>query len=788
MSLGRFFPWLWAVVVASVVAHNAYLWWGQRLTADTDILALLPLEQRDPALQRAFTHMVDATQQRLIVLIGAADEADARRAADAYSEVLAPHGNLIQSAGRITDQSGSDWLASFEGRRLTLMTPQDEASLRSQPQQFWTDVALAKLYSPFTGPRLTAWQDDPFGLFANWIQARAQETPVRPRAGRLFVSDGQRDYIVLPFALQVPVFSVAGQQAVISLLEQARQAAYRVVPKAEVIQAGVILHAAVAGQQAHLEISIIGIGSLAGVVLLTWVTFRSFKPIVLITVSIAIGFLGALSISSLLFNGIHIITLVFGASLIGVAEDYGIYFLCKRSGANDRVGSWQLLRRILPALLLTLATSVIGYMGLVLTPFPGLHQMAVFSIIGLIFAWLTVVFWFPTLVHASTLRNQNLLNRYGRWLTRWPLFYYDRRSFLPVASFAGLAVLGWLRLDIQDDIRSLQNSPKNLIDDQLKINKLLDLPAPGQFYLLRGATAETVLQREEILKQRLDRLIDNRQIGGYHAISNWVPSARLQAARRELIGQSVLAENGALVTLAGSLGEDRGWVTATRARLLGASATIVPEDFLKIPASEPWRYLWIGKVANDGYAAIVTLRGVTKDSLPALERAGDGIEGVHWVDKVGEITAILAAYRRYMSWVLLFSYLAVYGLLYFRYRHDSWRVLAPTVLATIVTLTLLGIAGQGLNLFHVLGLMLLLGIGVDYGIFFQEPNSQHDDAAWLAAGLSALSTMLSFGLLGLSRTPPLQAFGLTMAIGIAAVTLLVPCFRKGQSDELMPGI
>ena len=92
--------------------------------------------------------------------------------------------------------------------------------------------------------------------------------------------------------------------------------------------------------------------------------------------------------------------------------------------------------------------------------------------------------------------------------------------------------------------------------------------------------------------------------------------------------------------------------------------------------------------------------------MPALERAGDGIEGVHWVDKVGEITAILAAYRRYMSWVLLFSYLAVYGLLYFRYRHDSWRVLAPTVLATIVTLTLLGIAGQGLNLFHVLGLML----------------------------------------------------------------------------------
>jgi predicted exporter len=158
------------------------------------------------------------------------------------------------------------------------------------------------------------------------------------------------------------------------------------------------------------------------------------------------------------------------------------------------------------------------------------------------------------------------------------------------------------------------------------------------------------------------------------------------------------------------------------------------------------------------------------------------------VDKVGEISGILAAYRRYMSWVLLFSYLAVYGLLYVRYRQHSWRVLAPTALATIVTLALLGIAGQGLQLFHVLGLMLLLSIGVDYGIFFQEPNSHRDDAAWLAAGLSALSTMLSFGLLGLSRTPPLQAFGLTMAIGVAAVTLLVPCFRPGPWGEEMSGI
>jgi predicted exporter len=783
LSLSKLFAWLWAAVVAGLLAHNAYLWLGQRFAIETDILALLPAERRDAVLQRAFTHMVDATQQRLMVLVGADDWMDALRAADAYAAVLAPHADLIRSDERITDQAASDWLASFQRRRLSLMTSRDEATLRDQPGQFWADLALTKLYSPFSGLKLTAWRDDPFGLFANWIQARAEETPVRPRDGRLSVKDGQRDYIVMPFTLRVPAFSVAGQQAVISVLEQARQATSKVAPTVEVIQAGVILHAAAAAEQARREMSIISIGSLAGVVLLTWVTFHSLKPIVLITLAIIIGFLGALSISSMLFNGIHIITFVFGASLIGVAEDYGIYFLCKRSGAQDRLDSRQLLRHILPALLLTLVTSVIGYMGLVLTPFPGLHQMAVFSVIGLIFSWLTVVLWFPTLVHASTLKSQNLMARYGSQLTRWPSFHFERRPLLTAVSFAGLALLAWACLDVQDDIRLLQNSPKKLIDDQLKVGKLLDLPAPAQFYLLRGDSAETVLQREEMLKQRLDPLIDDRQISGYHAISNWVPSTRLQVARRQLIEQSLLDQNGALRALAIKLGEDGSWVASIRAQWLGASASLLPEDFLSTPASEPWRYLWLGKAGNE-YAAIVALRGVTKDSLPPLQRAGSGIEGVQWVDKVGEISAVLADYRRYMSWVLLLSYVAVYGLLSLRYGHDSWRVLAPTVVASIVTLTLLGVTGQGLQLFHVLGLMLVLGIGVDYGIFFQEPNSRSDSAAWLAAGVSALSTLLSFGLLGLSRTPPLQAFGLTMAIGIGAVTLLVPCFRSDTFERL----
>jgi predicted exporter len=600
---------------------------------------------------------------------------------------------------------------------------------------------------------------------------------VRPHDGRLFVSDARRAYVVIPINLRAPAFSIGGQQLAMPILDRARQAAQSAVPQADVLEAGVVLHAAFAGAQAQRELSIIGIGSLSGIVLLMGWAFRSVKPIALILLSIAVGCLGALSVSSLVFEKIHLITLVFGASLIGVAQDYGIYFLCQRLSANSEIDSWQLLRRVLPALILALVTTVIGYTGLALTPFPGLRQMAVFSVTGLIFGWLTVALWFPTLARERAGKPLPLAERCAAASMRWPLICRNRATYSALAALAIFAAIGWSYLSAQDDIRSLHNPPKKLLDDQIKISELLDLPTPAQFFLLRGATPEILLEREETLKTRLDPLVGRKLLTGYHAISNWVPSAHRQTSRRRLVEKALLSDDGALAVLAQQIGEDRHWVAALGARLLAPAEPLTVDEFLKAPASEPWRHLWLGKSA-DGYASVVALSGVGKAGLAALSQAADGLQGVQWVDKVGEISSVLGKYRYAMSWVLLLSYLAVFGLLYPRYGFAGWRALGPTALASIATLAILGIMGKGIELFHILALMLLLGIGVDYGIFFQEQGRADDGATWLSVALSALSTLLSFGLLALSKTPALQAFGLTMALGIFTVCLIVPFFRK----------
>lgn len=768
----------WLLVVSLLLAHNAYLWLGKRIVPDTDIMALLPVQQRDPVLQQSFSHMVDTAQQRVIVLVGAAGWTDARRAADAYRAVLAGRPDLLQTS--VTDaRVETDWLARFQPHKLFLLTDQQQQQLATQPASFWIEAAQRMLYSPFGGPKPGAWQDDPFGLFGGWLQERAQETPVRPRDGRLFVADAERQYVLMPLTLKVPALSFSAQQAVMPLLEQAATAARQAVPQARVISAGVILHAAAAGEQASREVSTIGIGSMLGVILLMWLSFRSFKPIGLIVLTIAIGCLGALSVCWLLFGRIHLITLVFGASLIGIAQDYGIYYLCNRLDADPRLDSVTLLRRLMPGLSLTLLTTIIGYAGLMITPFPGLRQMALFSGLGLLFAWLTVICWFPLLVRGGSLRRGRLVDWYGAALPFWPRLRANRMSLALLAVLLAVVAAGWSQLGANDDIRLLQTSPPQLISDQIALSKLLDAPTPVQYYLVRGSSAEQVLQREELLKTRLAPLIAQQQISGVQALSNWVPSLQTQAARRALIEQKLLSADGALAQLAAQLGESPAWVATTRQHLLASGQPLTPQAFLQTPASEPWRHLWLGAVKEaDTTASIVALRGVTPASLPALQQAASGLDGVQWVDKVGEISSVLGSYRKSMAWVVLAGYALVFGLLWPRYRHDTWRVLAPTTLASILTLAVFGFAGQPLQLFHVLALMLLLGVGVDYGIFMQELRGRQHATAWLAAGLSAVSTILSFGLLGLSSTPALQAFGLTMLIGTALVWLIVPCFAK----------
>ncbi|XSZ47311.1 hypothetical protein ACP8HZ_00250 [Francisella noatunensis] len=71
---------------------------------------------------------------------------------------------------------------------------------------------------------------------------------------------------------------------------------------------------------------------------------------------------------------------------------------------------------------------------------------------------------------------------------------------------------------------------------------------------------------------------------------------------------------------------------------------------------------------------------------------------------------------------------------------------------------------------------------MDYVLFLAESHNRFNHTM-LALALSAITTILSFGLLALSNTPAIEYFGLTVLIGISVAFLLAPIAIKVQGYE-----
>jgi predicted exporter len=111
-------------------------------------------------------------------------------------------------------------------------------------------------------------------------------------------------------------------------------------------------------------------------------------------------------------------------------------------------------------------------------------------------------------------------------------------------------------------------------------------------------------------------------------------------------------------------------------------------------------------------------------------------------------------------------------------------VTLPVLLAVGVTLAVFGYARVPLNLFNWLALMLVLGVGANYAVFLREGCMRADadlGAVWTGVLLSAATTLLSFGMLGMSAMPALKSFGATLALGIAVSVLLAPIGMPSES-------
>lgn len=759
--------WIWlCLLLAAVLA-----WQLPHSRINTSLMDLLPHESRsdlDPALQQGLLQQLD---RQLVWLLSLPAGQDGRAAAQFWVAQLDKLAAFSHIKG-YQPELPSAWQRYLHELAWQRLDPASRARL-AEGAGGWSQWVLGQIYSPFGGVSRAEWQNDPLLLTRAGVLAEARG-PMQLKEGWLVSRDkAGRDWYMVRAELDLSAFDIQRNQALLSELAGAEQRLAEAYPGAELLRRGTLFYSQHASNLAQQDISTIGLGSMVGVILLMWGVFRSTRALLLSLLPIGVGLMWGLGTVLILFGEIHIFTLVISSSLIGIAIDYAIHFLCERRLHGDNETPHQTRLKLLPSLSLAVLTTLIGYGLLWFAPFPGLQQLAVCALAGLFSAFITVLCLFPR--WADPLPTRPL--RGQRWLLGWLLAWQQRplvRIGLPLCCLL-LAALGISQLQVDDDIRRLQPLPVALQGQEQRIQTLTGQQGGMQGLLVTGADGEQALQRLERLDGRLAELKQRGALQDFVSLARWLPSLARQhedaAAIRTLLPEVVSRLKAAGLPLQVPTREPH-WLT--------------PAAWLANPVSEGSRLLW--HALADGRVAIwVPLVGVADEgALTALAAAE---QGVYWQDQRSQWSQLFAHYRIKLAELLSVAIALVALLLWRRMgAARAARVLLVNLIALAMGLALLAACGQPLTLFGVLALSLIFGIGIDYGLFFAHSGNQvaRQSSTLLAILLANLTTQLAFGLLALSHTPAIAGFGLVLSGGIFTAFLLSPLVLDRVRPQL-PG-
>ncbi len=659
------------------------------------------------------------------------------------------------------------WGDFFWQHRNGLVDPATRARLQNggEAQAQWI---LSQLYSAFSGVSGKELQNDPLMLMRGAQLALAKNSQkMQLMDGWLVTKDAAGNYwYLLHGELAGSSFDMQQTHQLVTTLNALQQTLKSQYPQAQLLSRGTVFYSDYASQQAKNDISTLGVATVLGVILLIVSVFRSVRPLLLSLLSIAIGALAGTVVTLLLFGELHLMTLVMSMSIIGISADYTIYYLTERMVHGAEHSPWQSLAKVRNALLLALLTTVVAYLFMMLAPFPGIRQMAVFAAAGLSASCLTVMFWHPWLCRGMPVRPVPLRGMMQRWLDAWR----DGKALsvgLPVA-LALLSAIGIASLRVDDDIARLQALPQDILAQEKTITALTGQNVDQKWFLVYGASAQETLERLEAFTPALAQA----QKAG--ELTRW----------RTLPLNSLARQNSDLQLLRNAAPTVTKMLQSTGLNAVAPNLNAMPvsvEAWLASPASEGWRLLWL--TLPDGKSGVlVPVDGVRNSA--ALGELATRHPGVVWVDRKASFDSLFALYRSLLSGLLgvALAVIACGAMLRLGWR-KGLVALVPSVLSLGGGLAALAVTGHPVNLFSLLALVLVLGIGINYTLFFSNPRGT-PLTSMLAITLAMMTTLLTLGMLVFSTTQAISSFGIVLVSGIFTAFLLAPLAMPSNKENL----
>lgn len=752
----------WAVLVAAALA-----WFAVALVIDSDFSAFLPGGQTQT--QRILNRELrDGATSRLL-LIELAQEDPIRLASMSRSMVRTLMANpefrfVANGEGAI----GAVELALIERHRYQLSDRVDAAHFDEDALRAALEERLEGLAGGGGALEKRWLPNDPTGETLHILAQLAPTMQPRRVDGVWFARNGEAALLIAQ--TRAPGWDVEGQQRAIAALERTFDAARKdgaaqmrySSPGAMAVASRTLIAADAT------RLSIASIVLILGILL--WV-YRSVPVVLLCFLPAATGLIAGIVAVSAWFGTVQGITLGFGATLLGEAVDYPS-FLLTQLRLNESVSDAR--TRLGPTLRMAILTTACGSLALLFADFPGLAQLGMLTMVGILTAGAMTYWVLPLWIPASMIRVPESLHR-----TRPPdcsLGAGKRWGFV-VALAMLVAALSWNRPWFDDDVANMNPLPAALKDRDRELREALGAPDVRYLLVVSGPTQEDVLQRAEDLRPELQRWVATGAIGGFDLVSDLLPSGAAQARRQASLPSGPrLAANltKALVGLPfrprtfdpflAEVEEARGAPAITLGAMAGSALGFKAESLLRHEGNAD------RAIGGDAWYVVIPLRGVTDPSFIAHGAAAMGSAQVRWIDLRAESSEMMTAFRHRAMLYSGLGALLIFGVLAHGLRSVTLalRLMFPVILAIALTAGTLIAVGAPLSVLHLVALLLVLGVGINYALFFARATAAHEDSRRTLRTLAVVSgtTMCAFGVLALSRIAVLQVIGVTVALGV----------------------
>lgn len=489
------------------------------------------------------------------------------------------------------------------------------------------------------------------------------------------------------------------------------------------------------------------------------IAYRSLRLLLLAGIPLLSAVVVALAVTQAIYHEVHGIVLAFGITLLGVCLDYPLHlFSHMREGEQASFS----LNRIWPTLFLSGVSSVLAYLALLGSGFDGLSQLAVFAASGLAVALAVTRYILPYCVSPDRVKPR-------LWTVKVSLS--SRQKTVLAILLLCLPVLIIMQTDVfwESSIDAISPIPESARASDRDLRHDLDLPEVSHVFIKTGENIETVLQASEDLTKQLFELREMGIITGVWSPSNILPSAQQQRQRQKLLPtKQQLSENldEALHDLPFKPAAFAPWIDS-----VVNSRDLVPLDYDSIITTPLADALRQGLFKHDGlWVSTLRISGVqSNDELNDWLDLHPGVKE-SYVEIKQATEHLLIEYRhstfnRFLGVVML---LVVIILLWSRDIKSTIWILLPVCIGILSGIAFPLLYGTAINVFHLLALLLVLGMGLDYSLFFNRKNGDELERKQQvhAISISALTTSAAFSVLAFSSVPVMVAMGQTVATGV----------------------